>query len=68
MFNSLLSKLSFSKYFNETIIELKKVSWPSREDTIQMTVLVIGVSAIVALYLGGLDFIFTQLMKLFLRY
>ncbi len=68
MLNSLLSKLALSKYINETVTELKKVSWPSREDTIQMTVLVIGVSAIVAGYLGGLDYVFTQLMKLFLGY
>jgi preprotein translocase subunit SecE len=67
MFNSLLSKLAFSKFLNETVIELKKVDWPSREETIQMTVLVIGASTIVAFYLGGLDYIFTQLMKIFLR-
>ena len=68
MSESFLSKLSLTKYLNETIIELKKVSWPSKDDTIQMTSLVIGVSIIVALYLGGLDYIFTQVMKYFLNY
>lgn len=45
-------------YLQEVIRELKKVSWPSREQTVQKTVLVLVVSALLAVYLGGLDILF----------
>jgi len=53
-----------TKYLKETIAELKKVSWPNKQQTIDKTALVIIVCTIVAIYIGGLDFIFTQLIKL----
>lgn len=50
------------KYFNEVIQELKKVTWPSKQQTIDMTILVLVVSVIIAIYLSGLDYIFKQLV------
>lgn len=37
---------------------MKKVSWPTRKQTYQYTILVIGISLGTAAFLGGLDFIF----------
>lgn len=51
-------------YIGEVREELKKVSWPSREEVIRLTGVVIISSVIVGLYLGGLDYIFTQLLGL----
>ena len=48
-----------SNYIKESIEELKKVSWPTAAQTRNYTVLVIGVSLAVALFLGTLDFAFT---------
>lgn len=62
-----LPQIPVSKYFQEVILELKKVSWPSKQATFEMTVLVITVSTIVALYLGGIDYLFTQLMSLLIN-
>jgi preprotein translocase subunit SecE len=50
-------------YFGEVKVELQKVTWPSREQTINLTWLVIGVSAAVALYLGVLDAAFQRLVE-----
>lgn len=50
-------------YIQEVTQELKKVSWPGKEQTINKTVLVIVVSLIVAVYIGGIDFILKQIMK-----
>lgn len=50
-------------YFGEVRTELTKVTWPSREQTLNMTWLVIGVSVVVALYLGLLDGIFQRLVE-----
>lgn len=55
------------QYFEEVVRELKKVDWPNREQTIQQTVLVIVVSVVVAAYLGGLDYLFTQLTSLIIQ-
>ncbi len=50
-------------FFKEAWIELKKVNWPSRKETIKYTLIVIIVLTIVALYLGGIDFFFTRLLN-----
>jgi len=47
-------------------MEIKKVNWPTRQETIKYTLIVIGVSLGVAFYLGFLDFIFTFLINKFI--
>lgn len=48
-------------FLNEVKEELIKVAWPSREQTIRYTVLVIFVAVAVGIFLGGLDYILTVL-------
>ena len=55
------------KYLSETIDELKHVSWPTRQETLKLTVIVIAISLIVAVYIGSLDFTFTNLLKLIIK-
>jgi preprotein translocase subunit SecE len=50
-------------YFKEVRAELKHVSWPSRQQAVVYTVVVIAVSIITAVYLGLWDFIFTSIIK-----
>jgi preprotein translocase subunit SecE len=54
--------LSPGKYLSEVSEEVKKVTWPSRQQTIDMTILVVGVSLIIGIYIGALDFIFQELL------
>lgn len=49
-------------YLQEVITELKKVDWPSVKQTQNMTILVIVVTLLVGVYIGGLDYVFSQLM------
>ncbi|MDD5146436.1 MAG: preprotein translocase subunit SecE [Candidatus Pacebacteria bacterium] len=51
-----------SNFFKEVATEGKKVDWPSREQTINYTILVIGISLGVALLLGLLDAIFFRIL------
>ncbi|OGH11041.1 MAG: preprotein translocase subunit SecE [Candidatus Levybacteria bacterium RIFCSPLOWO2_01_FULL_36_13] len=44
--------------------ELKKVVWPSRAEVIRLTGVVILVSLIVGLFLGGIDFLLTKLTEI----
>ena len=51
-------------FIKEVRTELAKVTWPTRPDTIRLTIIVIAISIGVGIYLGGLDLLFTQLLKL----
>lgn len=47
----------------ETISELKKVVWPSRQEAANLTMIVIIVSVAVGLILGVIDFTFSWLVN-----
>jgi len=49
-----------TSYIRESIAEMKKVTWPTKKETYNYTLLVIGISVGVALFLGILDYIFTE--------
>lgn len=48
-------------FLQEVREELIKVTWPTREQTIRYTVLVIAVAVGVGIFLGGLDYLLTSL-------
>lgn len=48
-----------TEYIKDSIRETKKVTWPTKKETQNYTLLVIGVSLAVALFLGALDYIFS---------
>ncbi|HSW88169.1 MAG TPA: preprotein translocase subunit SecE [Candidatus Saccharimonadales bacterium] len=50
-------------FLRETQDELKKVTWPTRAEVIRLTGVVIIVSLAVGVYIGGLDFIFTNILQ-----
>ena len=52
----------FRRFLNEAWSELKKVSWPTRLQVRNLTVLVFAVSFVVGLYITVLDFVFSQLI------
>jgi len=52
-------------FFKEVKLEMKKVNWPTKKEAIRYTLIVIGVSAVVAMYLGGIDFFLTSLLNKF---
>jgi preprotein translocase subunit SecE len=53
-------------YIKEVIEEAKKVTWPTRKQTIFFTVTVLIISVAVAYYLGLLDFLFGNGLKFLL--
>ena len=55
----------FVTFLKEARIELKKVTWPTRQETIKHTMLVIGISLSVAILLGALDYIFVLILNKF---
>lgn len=51
-------------FFKEVKAEFKQISWPKRESIIQSTIVVISISVIVSLILGGFDYLFIKGMAL----
>ena len=51
-------------YIKLSIIELKKVVWPTKREAINHSLLVIGISLGVAIFLGIIDFILTKILQL----
>jgi len=54
------------QFIEESYIELRKVTWPSKEQVINYTVAVIFISIVVALFLGSLDMFFSSIIEKFL--
>lgn len=51
-------------FLKEVRDELKKVVWPTRAEVIRLTGVVILISVVVGIFLGGTDFILTKLIGL----
>lgn len=54
------------QYFKETRAELRKVTWPTRQEALNLTGIVLAVTVFMAALLGLLDFLFAKLFALFL--
>lgn len=52
-------------FLKEVRTELSKVIWPTRNQAVKLTAIVMGVSIVVAIFIGVLDFLFTKLMEIF---
>lgn len=53
-------------FFKEVLVEGKKVDWPRKKQTLDYTLVVIGITFGVALFLGILDFIFVKILGKFI--
>jgi preprotein translocase subunit SecE len=53
-----------SRFFRDVRSEMKSVSWPSRDDLKEGTMVVIVMSAIVAIFLSLVDFGFSRILEL----
>ena len=55
------------RYFRETWYELKKVSWPTRREAANLTLIVIAVTTFMSIVLGLMDFLFQEGFALLLK-
>jgi preprotein translocase subunit SecE len=53
-------------YIKESRLELSRIVWPTRKETLRFTVIVIIASVIIGTYVAGIDFILTTLADNFL--
>ncbi len=55
------------QFLREVKIELKKVAWPSRKQTIGSTVVVIALIILISLFLGSVDIGLSSLIRVVLQ-
>lgn len=55
-----------TNFISEVKLELEKVTWPKREVVVNYLGLVITVSVVVAVFVGGIDFSLTKGLEYFL--
>lgn len=51
------------KFLNEVKQIIKEITWPNKKTLIQLTVVVILLSAIIGAILGGADYLFTKFIS-----
>ncbi len=54
------------RMFGEVVSELRRVTWPTRQETMRLTIMVIAVAATVGAFLGLVDLAFTRLFGVLL--
>ena len=57
---------ALTRYFQETKAELRKVVWPTREEATNLTIVVLAVTAVMTVILGGIDWIFSKALSIVL--
>ena len=50
-------------FLKEVKEEMGRVNWPTKREALKNTLIVIGISVVLAAFLGGFDFIFTNLLN-----
>ena len=54
---------SLRKLYEDSRSEMRKISWPDRETTRNLTIVVIGVSVALGILLGGIDYVLFQIFE-----
>ena len=55
------------EFTREVLAEFRKVTWPSRAELMNSTVVVIAVTVVLALFLGGVDVVLARVVERILR-
>lgn len=64
-----MQKPAVSKNFATDVVdELKKVSWPSRNETIRLTLVVIIISLIIGFYIGIIDVLLAKGLEIVTKF
>lgn len=59
---------AIQRYYRETVGELRKVSWPTRQEAVNLTYITLIVVVSMSAFLGTLDYLFNRLFALILSF
>ena len=51
-----------TRFIGETVSELRRVTWPTREETMRLSIMVVAVAGAVGIFLGIVDIAFARIM------
>jgi preprotein translocase subunit SecE len=54
-------------FLQQTYDELRKVTWPTRNEIVRLTLVVITISVAIGLYIGGIDYLLVGIFGTFLK-
>jgi preprotein translocase subunit SecE len=57
----------FVQFYRETAAELRKVVWPTRDEAVRLTIIVVIVVTAMSLFLGGVDSLLGQIVRIILE-
>lgn len=60
---SMIEKIK--KFISEVKKVVSEITWPDRKTLIQLTIVVLSITIVIGLLLGGADFLFTKLVSWF---
>ncbi|GAB6139217.1 preprotein translocase subunit SecE [Halanaerobaculum tunisiense] len=63
MANDKSSLEQVKKFFREVKIELTKVNWPKQSEVVSYTGVVVFVVIVLGFFIGGVDLLFSQLIR-----
>jgi preprotein translocase subunit SecE len=55
------------EFVHEVLAEFRKVTWPSRQDLLNSTTVVVAVTVVIAFFLGGVDIGLARIVENILR-
>jgi preprotein translocase subunit SecE len=55
------------EFVQEVLLEFRRVTWPSRQELINSTVVVLALTVVVAFFLGGVDIGLSKIVQRILR-
>ncbi len=58
---------ALTRYWREVRAELAKVTWPSRDEAINLTMVVLAVTIALSLFLGAWDYLFSRLIAFLIQ-
>jgi preprotein translocase subunit SecE len=64
MAESRLSKTS--RFFKEVSVEMQKVTWPTKQELLNATAVVLFGAVLLTAYVGAIDFVMSKIMSLLL--
>lgn len=53
-----------TSFLQESRQEIMRVNWPTRQETVRLTLVVVAISLLVSVMLGAFDFLFAYLLQL----
>lgn len=55
-----------SRSIKEIYAELGRVTWPTKEETIRLSIIVVSISIVIGLFLGLIDLAFSKIIAFFI--